>query len=350
MQPIATESPSPSPSATTPALSSPRLAKRRPPFLIADASVAAGRRVKLELPIARLMSGTPVALPLMVTHGLDEGPTMWLSAAVHGDELCGVEIIRRVHEATHARTLHGTLIAVPVVNVHGFNAGDRYLPDRRDLNRSFPGSARGSLAGRIAHLMMTEVIGRCSIGIDLHTGSDHRINLPQVRGDLRNPEVAALAETFAAPLSLHARTRDGSLRAAATEAGATVLLFEGGEADRFDEATIRIGTAGVLRCMAAAGMIDDAPSPTVPTRYALGSHWIRATRSGIVQLGVGLGDDVAAGATVATVHDPYGDKLGVIRSRTAGVVIALTQRPLVNRGDAVAHIAELSELPPAAVT
>lgn len=316
---------------------------RRAPFNIADTDIQAGRRGQVEFPIARLMSGTPVALPVLVVHGRHDGPTIWLSAAVHGDEICGVEIIRRVLEKTKAATLRGTVIAVPVVNVHGFNTGSRYLPDRRDLNRSFPGSARGSLASRIANLMMTEIIARCSIGIDLHTGSDHRINLPQVRGDLDNPAVRALAETFAAPLSLHARTRDGSLRGAATEAGATVLVFEGGEADRFDETAIAAGTAGSLRVMQEAGMIADAPPKPGPTRLSRTSRWTRATRSGIIHLEVGLGDDVAGGDRLATVHDPFGKRLGAVSSRTGGVVVGHTQRPLVNRGDAIVHIADLDD-------
>lgn len=314
---------------------------RRPSFPIADEVVRAGRSRKFELPIARLMSGTPVALPVIVHHGAADGPTVWLSAALHGDEICGVEIIRRVLAEIDASTLRGTLISVPVVNVHGFNTGDRYLPDRRDLNRSFPGSARGSLAARVAHLMMTEIIGRSDVGIDLHTGSDHRINLPQIRGDLAKPAILDLARTFAAPLSLHAKTRDGSLRAEATELGADVLLFEGGEAARFDEPSIRAGTDGVRRVLAAKGMIDHAPPTDVVTRIATSSKWVRASRSGIAHLDVGLGDVVATEDVVATIHDPFGKRLGSVRAQHRGMVIGHTQRPLVNRGDAIVHIAQL---------
>lgn len=313
---------------------------RRAPFTIADQPVRAGRRAQLELPISRLISGTPVALPVIVVHGVEDGPTTWLSAALHGDELCGIEIIRRVLAGVDARNLCGTLIAVPVVNVHGFNTGDRYLPDRRDLNRSFPGSARGSLASRLAHLIMTEVISRCSLGIDLHTGSDHRINLPQIRGDLDDPAVLEMAKTFAAPVSLHSRVRDGSLREAATEQGATALLFEGGEADRFDESAIRAGTDGVRRVLAACGMVDDAPPAISQTRLSRSSKWMRASRSGIVHLEIVLGDDVREGDPVATIYDPFGKRLGVVRSRVTGVVIGHSQRPLVNRGDAIVHVCD----------
>jgi predicted deacylase len=315
--------------------------RRRPPFSLAGSDVLAGRKAKLELPIARLMSGTPVALPVQVLHGRHDGPIIWLSAAIHGDEICGVEIIRRVLTQLEPSSLRGTVVAVPIVNVHGFNAGDRYLPDRRDLNRAFPGSARGSLAARIAHLMMSEIVARCTVGIDLHTGSDHRINLPQVRADLDDPETLELARAFGAPLALHSRTRNGSLRQAATEAGATVLLFEGGEADRFDGRAIGEGTDGVLRVLGARGMIDSPPPARTPTRFSRSSKWVRASSSGILHLEAQLGDEIRAGERLATIHDAFGKRRGTVRARVGGVIAGHTQRPLVNRGDAIAHIAEV---------
>lgn len=315
--------------------------QRRPPFAIADISVPSGRKLKIELPIARLMSGTPVALPMLVFHGRNEGPTVWLSAAVHGDELCGVEIVRQVVTGLDPRTMAGTVIAIPVVNVHGFNTGDRYLPDRRDLNRSFPGSARGSLASRIANLLMTEVVSRCSVGIDLHTGSDHRTNLPQIRADLDDPATLALAKTFAAPITIHSRTRDGSLRQAATEVGATVLLFEGGEAFRFDRTTIAMGRDGTRRVLAELGIIPPVDDTSGDTLISRTSHWMRAARSGVLHLDVDLGTRVAEDDTVATIVDPFGKQLSRLRARKPGLVIGHTQHPLVNQGDAVAHIAQV---------
>ncbi|NNF10611.1 MAG: succinylglutamate desuccinylase/aspartoacylase family protein [Acidimicrobiia bacterium] len=306
-----------------------------------ETTVRSGRRAKIELPIARLMSGTPVALPIVVLHGAEPGKTVWLSAAVHGDELCGVEIIRRVLKELDPKTLAGTVVAVPVVNVHGFNTGDRYLPDRRDLNRSFPGSARGSLAGRIAHLLMTEVVSRCSVGIDLHTGSDHRINLPQIRADLDDPTTLHLAKTFAPPIAIHSRIRDGSLRQAGTEAGATVLLFEGGEAHRFDRHSIEAGVRGILRVLAELEMIESAPEPAAECLLSRSSRWLRAGQSGILHLDVELGSKVALGDPVASVFDPFGKRLGGVTARVEGVVVGHTQEPLVNKGDAIAHVAEV---------
>jgi predicted deacylase len=298
-----------------------------------------GERAKFELPIARLMSGTPVALPIVALHGTDHGPTVWLSAAVHGDEIGGVEIIRRVLRDLDAGAMSGTVIAVPVVNVHGFNAGDRYLPDRRDLNRSFPGSARGSLASRIAHLLMTEVVARCTVGIDLHTGSDLRTNLPQVRADLDDARTLELARAFAAPISVHSRLRDGSLRQAASENGATVLVYEGGEASRFDETAIAAGTDGVMRVLAGLGIAAEAPPAPSETMISRRSRWLRAARSGILHLRTPLGGSVDKGDLIARIVDPFGKQLARVTAREPGIVIGHTQHPLVNQGDAVAHLA-----------
>ena len=230
----------------------------RESFGIGNVRIRAGTARALELPITRLVTGSDVSLPVRVIHGREDGPTIWVDAAIHGDEVVGVEVIRQVMADLDPRTFRGTLIAVPIVNVLGFMTGDRYLPDRRDLNRSFPGSARGSLAGRIAHLFMHEVVAKCEVGIDLHTGSDRRSNLPQVRADLDDDRTRALAEAFAAPVMLHARIRDGSLRHAARERGATVLLYEAGENLRFDDYAIDAGVAGVRRVLAALGMTDAA--------------------------------------------------------------------------------------------
>ncbi len=319
---------------------------RRPALEIADTTVPAGRRRQLELPITRLVSGTPVSVPLIVVHGRTDGPVVGLTAAIHGDELNGVEIIRRVMATVDPRTLAGTVIAAPVVNVLGFNTGDRYLPDRRDLNRSFPGSPRGTTASRIAHLVMTELVARVDVLIDLHTGSGGRTNLPQVRCDLRDEATKDLASIFAAPVTLHSSNRDGSLRQAATSHGVRVLLFEGGEALRFDPWSIGVGTEGVLRVLDSLDMIEtidvDAPPPTA---WSDSSRWLRASRSGMLHLDATLGDLVTAGDLVATIYDPFGKRLGRVTARGRGVVIGATQEPVVQRGDAVVHIAAVDEPP-----
>lgn len=313
---------------------------KRSNFDIGGISVKPGVRATVEIPIARLATGSPVALPVIVVHGRHDGPTVWISAAVHGDEINGVEIIRRVLEQLDAKVLCGTVLAVPVVNVHGFLNGSRYLPDRRDLNRSFPGSMRGSLAGRIAHLFLHEIVERCSVGIDLHTGSDHRTNLPQIRANLDDEETRRLAHAFAPPAMVHSATRDGSLRQAGTDAGATVLLYEAGEAWRFGEHAIRVGTSGVLRVLAALEMIEDSEAPDAQEPMVCrDSTWSRAGKSGIATLWIELGDQVTKGQAIGRVHDSFGQRLSQINARADGVVIGLNLDPIVNQGDALVHIA-----------
>ncbi|MDW3213066.1 MAG: succinylglutamate desuccinylase/aspartoacylase family protein [Ilumatobacteraceae bacterium] len=313
----------------------------RPSFAIGQNRVRPGFRQEVGLPIAKLVTGEDVTLPVLVLHGREDGPTVWVDAAIHGDEVGGVDIIRRVLADIDPKTLHGTLIAVPIVNVHGFMAGDRYLPDRRDLNRSFPGTARGSLAGRVAHLMMTEIVAPSDVGIDLHTGSDHRTNLPQIRADLDDPATRSLAETFGAPVMIHARTRDGSLRHAAREHGATVLLYEGGEALRFDDWAIDAGVAGVNRVLASLGMIEGETSPDRSSVESRKTGWVRAGASGIARIECALGAEVDAGDRLGVISNSFGRRLATIKAARTGVVIGRLEAPLVNRGDAVVHIAEI---------
>ncbi len=314
----------------------------RPSFEIGTVRVRPGLRRALTLPITRLVTGADVDLPIRVVHGREDGPTIWVNAAIHGDEAVGVEVIRQVLADLDPRTLRGTVIAVPIVNVLGFMIGSRYLPDRRDLNRSFPGSARGSLAGRIAHLLMTEVVDKCTVGIDLHTGSDRRTNLPQIRTDLEDPETRALAAAFGAPIMMHAKLRDGSLRYAARERGAKVLLYEAGEAWRMDDWAIDAGVAGVRRVLAALDMTDPVPDDEPPTSAeSWRSGWVRARGTGMVHLDVRLGQEVTKGERIGGLFDSLGRRVRLIHADRTGMVVGRTEAPVVNSGDAVVHIAEV---------
>jgi len=319
----------------------------RESFAIGTVRVRAGASKAVELPVTRLVTGGDVSIPVQVVHGREPGPVVWVNAAIHGDELVGVEVIRQVLGRLSARTLRGTVVAVPVVNVLGFMTGDRYLPDRRDLNRSFPGSARGSLASRIAHLFMTEVVAKCSVGIDLHTAADRRANLPQVRADLDDPETRRLALAFGAPVALHAALRDGSLRQAARATGARVLLYEAGEAMRFDEVPVAAGVEGVLRVLAALGMLpDDEPVPEAPVAEPVvsrASAWVRARGTGVLHLDVDLGDLVDPGQRLGGISDTLGRRVRLVHADRPGIVIGLNRAPLVNTGDAVVHVAAVGE-------
>lgn len=313
----------------------------RESFPIGGVRMRAGTTRELSLPITRMVTGAEVSVPVRIVHGREDGPAVWLTAATHGDEVVGIEVIREVLTSLSPKTFRGTLVAVPIVNVLGFMAGDRYLPDRRDLNRSFPGSARGSLASRIAHLLMTEVIRKGSVGIDLHTGAFGRTNLPQVRGDLDDPETRSLAEAFGAPVMYHAKLRDGSLRAAAREVGCRVLLYEAGESWRMDDWAVAAGVAGVRRVLAALNMIDGADAvPDGANQECRTSGWVRARNTGILMLDVDLGQHVSIGQRLGVLTDSFGKTVRLVRADRAGIVIGRAQTPLVNSGDALVHIAQ----------
>lgn len=298
---------------------------------------------RLELPVARLPTQTLLSLPVTVINGIEEGPRLWLSAAIHGDEINGVEIIRQVLEKVNPDALHGTLIAVPIVNIFGFIEQSRYLPDRRDLNRSFPGSPRGSLASRLAHLFMTEVVSRCTHGIDLHTASDHRTNLPQIRANLLDAQTHSCAKAFGAPLLMHANTRDGSLRQAAAKQGIPVLLYEAGEALRFDTEAIQVGVEGVLRVMNVLGMVQlELPAKTVTPVEVTQSKWVRAPRSGILHLKVVLGQRVKRKQLLGIIYDTFGETSFKAYAPCDSLVVGYTQNPLVNQGDGILHLAVLN--------
>lgn len=306
---------------------------------IGEVTIEAGRRERFDLRVARLPTGTWASLPIQVIRGTREGPTVWLSGAIHGDEINGVDIIRRVLPRLDRRKLRGTVIAVPIVNVFGFIQGSRYLPDGRDLNRSFPGSERGSLASRLAHLFLNEIVDHADIGIDLHTAAGHRTNHPQIRCDLDDPETRRLATAFGAPLMFGAKLRDGSLRQAALERGKRVLLYEAGQVHRFDPTAVDVGVKGTLRVLEALDMMTFNDLEPAPASIELdSSSWLRARRGGMVALEVGLGDRVESGQYLGQISDAFGERPARIRAPFAGWVIAHTQHPLVSQGDALIHL------------
>jgi predicted deacylase len=313
---------------------------KRAPIVIAGVEVAAGERQDFEIPLAKLLTGTPLDLPVSVIHGRRPGPAMLICAAIHGDEINGVEIIRQLLGILDPARLSGTLVATPIVNVFGFIEQRRYLPDRRDLNRSFPGSQRGSLASRLANTFLNQVVAPCQYVIDLHTASRHRTNLPQIRADVEDEETRRCALAFGAPVMIHARLRDGSLRAAASRRGIRVLLFEGGEALRFDAEAIKAGVRGVLRVMSSLDMWKSSRRRETPEPFeAQTSQWVRARRSGMLHVEVALGQEVFAGRRLGFITDALGKRITIVSAPADGVVIGYATNPLVYRGDALVHVA-----------
>jgi hypothetical protein len=314
-------------------------------IVIGGTSVAPGRRAVIDLPVADLYTHTRLTLPVHVVNGRHPGPTLFLTAAVHGDELNGVDIIRRVLKLREITRLHGRLLAVPIVNVFGFINRSRYLPDRRDLNRSFPGREKGSVAARLAHLVAREIITKASFGIDLHTGSADRTNLPQIRGNLSDPKVLELAKAFGAPVIINSTSRDGSLREFAAENGIPMLVYEAGEALRFDELSIKAGVRGVRRVMRALGMLPakERRRARVDPVVSRDTTWVRAPRSGIVRVQCRLGERVEPGQQLATIGDPFGETQAAATATVAGLVIGRSTLPLAHEGDALFHIAEFED-------
>lgn len=316
---------------------------RREAFEIAGRRIPPRRRATVNLPMTALADLTPVTLSLHVVHGGRPGPVMFVSAAVHGDEVIGVDIVRRLLRAPQLNNIAGTLLAVPIVNTFGFLNQSRYLPDRRDLNRSFPGSAGGSLASRLAYLFRTEILARCSHGIDLHSAAIHRTNLPQIRVSPGRPEALKLAHAFGAPVILASKTRDGSLREMAGQIGVETLLFEAGEGLRIDDAAARLGVAGILRVMATLGMIPATGLPRSRTHslHCGRSEWLRAPAAGLVAMEAAIGDKVSAGQVLGTISDPFGETETEIVAPHHGIIIGSLTLPVTNEGDAVFHLAEL---------
>lgn len=319
------------------------------PLILAGKVIEPGEFQRIELPSASLYTQTPMNLPVYVMHSKNPGPTLFVTATIHGDEINGLEIIRRLlrNNMSTIKKISGTLLMVPIANIYGFIMHSRYLPDRRDLNRSFPGSPRGSLTARLAHLLLQEIVQRCDYGIDLHTGPIHRSNLPQVRVNLDSPDAEKLAKAFGVPVIINTSLIEGSLRQSALKYGIPIIVYEAGEALRFDEFSIQIGVKGIINIMREIGMLKKTPHKThkrVKPAIAQSSIWLRATASGIMQSQLELGTEIAEGELIGYIDDPFSENKEGIISPVDGIVIGKTNIPLVNEGDALFHIASFKHL------
>lgn len=326
--------------------------KARDPFHIAGHTLAPGERKRIYLPLGNLYNHQPLELPLEIIHGKKAGPVLLVSACVHGDEINGVEIITRLLARKQLRHIHGTLVIAPVVNVYGFLNHSRYLPDRRDLNRCFPGSEKGSMAARLANLFTQEVLSVCTHGIDLHTGAIHRSNLPQIRVDLDQEGILEMARAFQVPVILDNPTIPNSMRYTAQQRGIPLLLYEAGEALRFDESAIRGGVKGVLGVMRYLGMLPQ-PAKNEPLKtksknlrqpvISRSSYWLRSPQGGVLRTQAKLGQWVKKGDILGHVADPFGEQVESIKARTAGIIVGISYLPLVEEGTALFHVAQFAE-------
>ncbi len=312
---------------------------------IAGATIEPGTRQSIDIPLPSFYTHSSVNMPVHVVHGRKPGPVLLVCATIHGDEINGVEIIRRLLSHKIIDRCGGTLITIPVVNVYGFVSKSRYLPDRRDLNRSFPGSETGSMASRLANVLMTEIIPHCTHIVDLHSGAVNRENLPQIRAKLSDePEIESLARDFGVPVILDSNLVEGSFREAAHALDIPVLLYEAGEALRFDEVAIRAGVRGVLNVMTALSMRSKPRSHRQPdTMIANTSQWVRAPQSGILRALIATGAKVEVGDRLAYINDPLGENICEVVSPVNGIVIGKTNLPLVFAGEALFNIAAYEE-------
>jgi predicted deacylase len=319
---------------------------RRPGFEIGAEVIAPGSRRTVDLPVSALSDHTPVTMSAHVIHGKMEGPTLFISAGVHGDEVIGIEVVRRLLKSPALRGLRGTLIVVPIVNSFGFINKSRYLPDRRDLNRSFPGSEGGSLAARLANLFLTEIVARADVGIDLHSAAIHRTNYPQVRVSPGDAAMRDLADAFGAPIIMQSPIRDGSLRRAARDLNTDVLLYEAGEGLRFDEVSVRAGHVGILRVLKHLRMITGrgVAAPKARPQFCGSSKWLRAPMGGLFRSLRSDGELVRKDDVLGVVSDPFGESESDIAAPFDGIIVGRAVLPVVNEGDAVFHLASVQSV------
>jgi len=308
--------------------------------VIDNIEIKPGERKRINIDMGSIYDFTDVKMPIEVIRGKKDGPTLFVSSTIHGDEINGIEIARRLLNHKDLKTICGTLIVIPIVNIFGFNDRSRYLPDRRDLNRCFPGIKNGSLASQLAYKFMREIVLKSDYGIDLHTGSFNRRNYPQIRADLSDKRTLKMAQAFGAPVVVNSNLRDGSLRAAVVSENIPMILFEAGEALRFDESSIKTGVDGILRVMKQIGMIKpDQKHRIAKTFIAQSSSWLRAPKSGINIPKIKLGSFVKKGDVISEITNPFGDRKTIIKAHESGIIIGISLLPLVNKGDALFHIA-----------
>lgn len=314
-------------------------------FEIAGKIIQPGERIQFDLPIANLYTHAPLDMTIEVIHGRYNGPVLLVCAAIHGDELNGVEIIRRVRSFRGIDKLHGTLVLVPVVNLFGFIHQSRYLPDRRDLNRCFPGSEKGSIASRVAYKFFNEVVQHCTHIIDLHTGAINRDNLPQIRAALENPEVKKLAEGFSIPVIINSELIENSLRYEAGQLDIPVITYESGEALRLSEQCIVTGVRGIVSVMRSLRMLPLKKISTSKAEpyIARSSTWFRAPSDGLFRPLCKLGTRVKHGDTLGVISAPFSSDEVVLTTQTDGIIICVSNLPLVNEGEALFHIARFEK-------
>lgn len=305
---------------------------------IYDVKVEKGTEVHIDMDIAHLPSRTPINIPVIINRAEEDGPVLLIMAGMHGDEINGVEIVRRIIENDYHKPDRGTIIAIPLVNVFGFINFSREVPDGKDVNRSFPGTSKGSLASQVAYALMKHIVPHIDYGIDFHTGGASRSNYPQIRTFLEDEKNALLAAAFNAPFTIHSDMIPKSFRHAAFEKEKPILVYEGGEALRYDEHAIQIGVECYRNFI---GKMEMSPVFERNERGSLLIHkmkWVRAQSAGLFNSVKSNGSLVQEGDVLGSISGPFGDYKEEIVSPYEGYIVGLNNNPVVNRGDALIHI------------
>lgn len=305
---------------------------------IVGQSIRPGEFKEIIINIARLPSRTQIDTPIYVFRGLEDGPVLALTAGMHGDEINGMEIVRRILDMGHNRVKRGTVICMPIINIYGFLNYSREVPDGKDVNRSFPGSKNGSLASRVAYHITHEIIPFIDYGIDFHTGGAMRTNYPQIRCVMSEKRNVELANAFNAPFTIDSPFRPHSIRQQAAKLGKNIIVYEGGESLRFDQQAIEEGINGTLRLMKHLQMIDWAPESKQENKVIWNSSWARAHHAGLFQAAINCGELVHKNQIVGTITDPFGEFKETVKAPSTGYVVGLNNHPVVNAGDALLHI------------
>ncbi len=312
---------------------------RAKPFRIGDVPVPLGSVRDIRLKVSERYTGDDITLPIRVIRGKKDGPRVFVTAAIHGDELNGVGVIHSLMYEDPPAISRGTLVLVPVVNVLGFENQQRYMPDRRDLNRSFPGSKTGSMTSRVAATVFEQIVRKCEWGVDLHTAAWGRTNYPNVRADFSNPRVRRLARAFGCELMLNTRGPEKSFRREAVKAGCAVIAVEAGEPFKIEPGVLEVCRRGVLNTLAILEMLDQEPTrPAYQTKIDK-SLWVRAEVGGILRFHIAPGDTVERGQAIATNASAFGEAQNVLYCPVDGVVLGMTTLPAVKPGEPVCHIA-----------
>lgn len=312
---------------------------RQKRLVINGESIALGESKDILLPVSESYLGRDISIPVRVIRAEKQGPRVFITGTVHGDEICGVGIVRELLFERLPTLERGTLVCVPAVNVYGLESHSRYLPDRRDLNRCFPGSPNGSLSSRLAHTVFKNVLTQCDYGIDFHTAALRRTNYPNVRGDMRDPGVAKLARAFGMELIVNGAGPTGSLRRCAVKAGVPTIILEAGEVWKFEPGVLELGVRGVLNVLRELKIIKGEPDRP-PFQVSLNkTRWVRAEHGGILRYHVRPGDFVRKGDYLATNYSIFGKERREIQSEVDGIILGMTTMPAVNPGAPVFHIA-----------